>query len=89
MSHFYQEIDPKVQDAIELALRRGNNFTKTFWVITSAVPRQLKGTEHLAMKLKADKHYKYREVILSFNNSFYIISMIYELFSGCYCHIVV
>ncbi|XP_076177829.1 pseudouridylate synthase RPUSD4, mitochondrial isoform X2 [Ptiloglossa arizonensis] len=42
--------DSNVQEKIQLALRRGNNFTSTYWIVTCRVPNKLKGKEHLAMR---------------------------------------
>ncbi|XP_076667893.1 mitochondrial mRNA pseudouridine synthase Rpusd3 [Andrena cerasifolii] len=64
--------DPKVEKAVETALHRGNNFTKTYWVITTRVPRTLKGKEQLAMKLVSSNCYKYRTPVIAtswYNNA--------------------
>lgn len=60
--------DSKVEKAVETSLRRGLNFTKTYWVITTRVPRTLKGKEQLAMKLVSSNRYKYRKVICLLGN---------------------
>ena len=64
--------DSKVEKAVETSLRRGNNFTKTYWVITTRVPRTLKGKEQLAMKLVSSNRYKYRKPVIAtswYNNA--------------------
>ncbi|XP_054006448.1 pseudouridylate synthase RPUSD4, mitochondrial-like [Hylaeus anthracinus] len=53
-----------VQNNVELALRRGNNFTKTYWVTTIRVPNVLRGKEHLAMKLQSNPNYRLKKPII-------------------------
>ncbi|XP_076279676.1 pseudouridylate synthase RPUSD4, mitochondrial isoform X2 [Lasioglossum baleicum] len=45
--------DPQIQDNVELALRRGNHFTKTYWVVTTMTPNQLKGREKLGLEMRS------------------------------------
>ncbi|XP_076246129.1 mitochondrial mRNA pseudouridine synthase Rpusd3 [Calliopsis andreniformis] len=54
----------KVQNAVELSLRRGQNFTKTYWMITTRVPHQIKGKAHLGIKLAVHHHLKSKQPII-------------------------
>ncbi|KZC10958.1 PREDICTED: ribosomal large subunit pseudouridine synthase C-like [Dufourea novaeangliae] len=56
--------DSQVQDKIEKSLRRGNNFTKTYLVITTSVPKRLKGKEKLAMEMISNPDYNYRKPVI-------------------------
>nr|XP_033323022.1 mitochondrial RNA pseudouridine synthase rpusd4-like [Megalopta genalis] len=42
--------NPQVESKIELSLRRGNNFTKNYWAVTTSLPNRLMGKERLALK---------------------------------------
>ncbi|XP_076635911.1 pseudouridylate synthase RPUSD4, mitochondrial [Colletes latitarsis] len=56
--------DSKIQDNIKLALRRGNNFTSTYWAITIRVPNTLRGEEHLAIKMELNPQYKLKKPVI-------------------------
>ncbi|XP_043256990.1 mitochondrial RNA pseudouridine synthase RPUSD4-like [Colletes gigas] len=56
--------DSKIVDNVKLALRRGNNYTSTYWALTIRVPNKLWGEEHLAIKMKSNPHYELRKPII-------------------------
>ncbi|XP_076657864.1 pseudouridylate synthase RPUSD4, mitochondrial [Halictus rubicundus] len=57
--------DSRVQNNIELALRRGNNFTKTYWVVTTAMPNRLKGREKLGLVMSSDRQADRRKATIT------------------------